>query len=355
MIKSPSNTEYTGQKETGFSTPVLLIIFNRPDTTRRVFEAIRNARPKKLFIAADGPRENKPGEMEKCLEVRKIVSVVDWECDVKTLFRDKNVGCGRGPAGAMSWFFSQVEEGIILEDDCLPSPDFFRFCASLLERYRNDTRVMQIGGINLVAPEDRDDEYSYSFSNHNYIWGWATWRRAWNLFRFNMDYYDVITEKKYHSHYYKSKDEEVYFKFVFDQTYSNIEHTSVWDYQWQYSRMLQAGLSIVPCRNLVINLGYGADATHTNKYADIIPKLQLEQMDFPLRHPEFMMPDLTNDELNFRRNYTTPMWRLKRRLKAFIPSPLLKFVKTFLLKHEPAPMVIAVAMCVRNLLPLGFL
>ncbi|MBA4056200.1 MAG: nucleotide-diphospho-sugar transferase, partial [Marivirga sp.] len=163
----------------GLETPVLLLIFNRPDTTRRVFEAIRKARPKRLFVAADGPRQHKPEDADRCAKARKIATDVDWECEVKTFFRDTNVGCGRGPSGGISWFFEHVDEGIILEDDCLPSPLFFRFCAELLERYRDDKRVMEIGGNTFMDEANRDKEYSYYFSSHNNIWGWATWKRAW--------------------------------------------------------------------------------------------------------------------------------------------------------------------------------
>lgn len=314
--------------ESDLQTPVLFIVFNRPSTTRQVFDAIRKAKPRKLFIAADGPRENIPGELEKCLETRTIATTIDWECDVTTLFREKNLGCGKGPANAITWFFSQVEEGIILEDDCLPSPDFFPFCSQLLEKYRFDSRVMQIGGNNLKQWTTGDEDYSYFFSNHNYIWGWATWRRAWKLFHFNMEYYDIIKQKHYHDHYYKSFDEQAFSRYVFDETYADLEQPTVWDFQWQYSRMLQGGLSIVPYRNLVINVGYGSDATHTSKAVDILPYLKLERTEFPLRHPEFIMAHAERDEKIFCSAFTTPWSRLKTRLKKFVPDLLIKPAKS---------------------------
>ncbi|HKZ36424.1 MAG TPA: hypothetical protein VJ184_02160, partial [Chryseolinea sp.] len=149
--------------------PVLFMIFNRPETTKRVFESIRNERPHRLFVAADGPRPNKPGEAEMCAEARKIATAVDWECEVKTLFREENLGCGRAPARAITWFFENVERGIILEDDCLPSHDFYLFCSILLERYRYDSRIMEIGGNNFLSDSMSDQEPSYYFSNHNMI------------------------------------------------------------------------------------------------------------------------------------------------------------------------------------------
>ena len=319
-----------------YPTPILFVVFNRPKTTEKVFEAIRKVRPKWLFVAADGPRDHVSGEWETCQEVRRIATSVDWDCEVKTLFREKNLGCGKAVSNAINWFFSHVEEGLILEDDCLPSEDFFPFCSELLERYRHDSRVMQIGGNNLNPPAERDEEYSYFFSNHNYIWGWATWRRAWNLFHYNMKYYDVVKEKRYHERYFKSLDEQVYFRYVFDKMYSNIEEATTWDYQWQYSRMLQVGLSIVPARNLVINLGCGNGATHNVKYHDIIPSLTLEKIGFPLRHPEFMMADLATDEKNFCQVFTTRWTRIKSRIKKLIPDALLKYVACFFFNINPA-------------------
>lgn len=307
------------------TTPVLFIIFNRPETTRRVFEAIRKARPKQLFIVADGPRGNHPEEIAKCNEARKIATALDWDCELKTLFRENNRGCGKGVAEGITWFFSQVEEGIILEDDCLPSQDFFRFSTELLERYRNDTRVMQISGNSLSASRYDDGEYSYFFSNQNFIWGWATWRRSWQLFDFRMNYYDEVSRKRYHNKYFNSFDEQDYYKYVFDQMYSDIEHTTIWDYQWEFTRMLNAGLAIVPWHNLVVNVGYGKDATHTSNYQDIIPDLKLESMEFPLKHPEFMMAHREKDSLIFNNVFTTPWSRIKQRVKRFIPKKILDY------------------------------
>ena len=163
-------------------SPVLFLVFNRPETTRRVFEAIRTAKPSRLYIAADGPRLEREGERANCEEVRKIALEVDWECDVKTLFRDENLGCKRAVSEGISWFFEHEDEGIILEDDCLPDRSFFSFCKDLLERYRHDTRIMVISGVNFQQGRKRT-EYSYYFSIYPHCWGWATWRSAWNCFR----------------------------------------------------------------------------------------------------------------------------------------------------------------------------
>ncbi len=300
-------------------TPVLLLIFNRPDTTKRVFEAIRKERPKRLFIAADGPRPNKPDDAKRCAEAREIATAVDWDCELKTFFRDGNVGCGQGPAGGINWFFEHVDEGIILEDDCLPSPLFFRFCAELLDRYRNDTRVMEIGGNTFLDEAIRDKEYSYYFSSHNNIWGWATWKRAWALYDFEMRNYKTIVENGYLKSCFPSFYEYNYFKWILDRTYANIKNVSWWDYQWELCRRLNSGLAIVPQRNLIINIGLGADATHTLEEDGTGSDLKFEDIQFPLKHPEFVLQDIRKDELFFRKTFTTPASRIKSRIKDLFP------------------------------------
>lgn len=167
------------------STPVLFVVFNRPETTSRVFNSIRNARPARLYVAADGPRAMREGEAQRCVEVRRIASAVDWPCEVRTLFRDENIGCRRSVSGAISWFFEHEPEGIILEDDCLPDASFFSYCATLLERYRIEPRVMAITGNNF-QPSMEGYSASYYYSIYNHVWGWASWRRAWALYDADM-------------------------------------------------------------------------------------------------------------------------------------------------------------------------
>ena len=183
-------------------TAVLLVIFNRPETTQVVFEAIRKAKPPRLYVAADGPRTEVPSDAKKCKEAREIINQVDWDCEVKTLFREKGLGCGLGPSSAFTWFFEHEEDGIILEDDCLPSQSFFWFCEELLERYRHDNRVMHIGGNNFLNGWQKDRDYSYYFSNSGHIWGWATWRRAWKLFDFNISLYEKLKGKNYFQNFF---------------------------------------------------------------------------------------------------------------------------------------------------------
>jgi hypothetical protein len=304
---------------------VLFLIFNRPDTTQQVFEAIRSAKPSRLYVSADGPRATKPGERERCEKARRIATAVDWDCQVRTLFRDENLGCGNSVAGAVSWFFEHEAEGIILEDDCFPSPGFFRFCSELLQRYRNDTRIMQIGGNNFLDEEYRDDEYSYMFSERNYVWGWATWKRAWDLFDFQTKYYDEVLKKGYLNDCFSSVYQRDYLNYVFDETFVR-RKKNVWSYQFDFARIINSGLTIVPNRNLVINLGFGEDATHTKDGFSF--DWRLEEMNFPLYHPEFVLADRSRDNMIFNRIFTTPASRAKTNLKRIIPRPVFeKFVK----------------------------
>lgn len=299
--------------------PVLLIIFNRASTTEIVLEEIRKAKPKKLFIAADGPRKEKPGDAEKCQAARAVVSKIDWDCEVKTLFRDENLGCGRGPAGAISWFFEHVEEGIILEDDVKPAPEFFRFCAELLEKYRDDDRVMTISGASMPNKFTKDSPYSYYFSDWDNIWGWATWKRAWKYFDYEIKDYPEVTKRGYLLSNYSSIFERYHFEDMLDRSHYQNGKVTWWDPQWTFARKINSGLVLVPTKNMITNLGFGADATNTfdgGSYSEV----KMETMEFPLQHPPFVMRDRNADDEVFRKYSTTAFGRLKRRIKHISPT-----------------------------------
>jgi len=239
---------------------VLLIIFNRPKLTERVFEQIRQARPEKIFIAADGPRINRPGEDKLCEESRKIVTMVDWPCDIKTNFQERNLGCKIHVSTAINWFFENVDDGIILEDDCLPNSSFFKFCNKMLERYRYDMRVMHVSGANLLN-SFTDSDASYFFSEISIIWGWATWKRAWNLYDINMSGIMSLSQNKTLPEILKDKR---YLNF-WTNHFKHImkKNVDTWDAQWQYSIFSNNGIVITPFLNTVRNIGFGPDATHT--------------------------------------------------------------------------------------------
>ncbi len=284
-------------------TPVLLIAFNKPDTTKKVFDKIRKAKPQKLFIAIDGPRNDV--EKEKVEEVKKIVSKIDWECDVQKLFRDKNRGLKEGYAEILDWFFENAEEGIILEDDCVPNPSFFMFCQELLEKYRYDDRIMHIAGSNCQRGWKRDKDYSYYFSRVPYTWGWATWRRAWKTYDLNLKSYPELLRKKYINDLYPSFFERQVLKSNFNSIY--YQGLKVWDVQWVFNLVVNNGLAIIPNENLIQNIGMvegASDMTHLDKERS----LPTEELKFPLNHPPFMICDLKSDNRLFK-------WSFKQKIR----------------------------------------
>lgn len=222
--------------------PVLFLIFNRPELTQRVFACIREARPAQLFVAADGPRLDHPGERQLCAEVRKVVGQVDWPCELLTLFRDENLGCRRAVDTAIDWFFAQVPEGIILEDDCLPTLSFFNFCQTLLEYYRFDERIMHISGDNFQFGKSRTP-YSYYFSKYAHCWGWASWRRAWKYYDKDMKTWPELKELKILDTIYDDSHEQRYWTDIFDRTHEG--NIDTWAYQWIFTCWIQSGLSIL--------------------------------------------------------------------------------------------------------------
>jgi hypothetical protein len=241
------------------SVPVALIIFNRPDLTARVFEAIRRVRPSQLFIIADGPRS--PAEDELCQQAREIIHRVDWDCQLKLEFSEINLGCGRRPRTGIDWVFSQVEQAIILEDDCVPSPGFFRFCEQLLERYRDDERVMHIAGSNFLTRQ-QIALYSYYFSKYaQACGGWATWARAWQHMDFEMKEWNKFVSERSSQVFDDSLERKHWVHKL--RPISAGQRPDVWDYQWQVSLWMRGGVSIVPATNLITNIGFRYDATHT--------------------------------------------------------------------------------------------
>ena len=234
------------------NTPVLFLIFKRLDTTMQVLEQIREAKPKKLYIAADGPRDEVAGEAEECEKLRKaVLDRIDWDCEIVKLFREQNITAKIAISEAIDWFFEHEEEGIILEDDCVPDPTFFSFCEHLLEKYRDDSRVLHISGCNLQFGQTYGDG-SYYFSKHVNIWGWATWRRAWKHYDITMKSFPQFQEQnqmynimdKMHARYTRR------FAGVYDTQGGRHE----WAYQWAYANLSQGGLAITPNKNLISNI-----------------------------------------------------------------------------------------------------
>lgn len=273
-------------------SPVLFILFKREDTTRRVFERIREAQPPRLYIAADGPRKDRPDEVEKCMETRKVVEKIDWPCEVKRLYRDENLGCGKGVSSAITWFFEHEEQGIIIEDDILPHLDFFLYCDEMLDLYKYDTKIQLITGRNsffkgFMSPS------TYYMSNLFHIWGWASWRRVWNTYEFD-------SKKMSYEHFFceLSKRElpiktVLYWKDIFVSMQSNPIDT--WDYQLYFNQILYGRYSIVPFINMTENLGFNSiEATHTKSF-NYSQANHKAHSPFPIIHPTKLAENIDAD------------------------------------------------------------
>lgn len=273
------------------TTPVVLMVFNRPDTTARVFAAIREARPSKFLVVADGPRSNRFDDVQKCAEVRRIIEMVDWPCAVLKNYADANLGCRLRVSSGLDWVFSQVEDAIILEDDCLPDPTFFRFCQEMLDLYRYDEKIMMISGANLLG-EWKSATQSHHFSNNGGIWGWACWRRAWQHYDVNMTlWWDSTSRLKVSNTLGGGR---IFRMRAIEFERAATGNVDTWDYQWSFAQLLQSGIAVVSAVNLISNIGFTADATHTvdpqNKFAELLTT--------PCRFPLIVDP-LTTVDHNF--------------------------------------------------------
>ena len=243
-------------------TPVLLIAWRRPQTLRQLINAIRPIAPTRLFVACDGPNPNRPGEAEKVAATRDLIEQeIDWPCQIEKLYSDVNQGCRLGVSRAITWFFERVEEGIILEDDCVPDQDFFSYCQTLLERYRFDTRVWCISGNNFQDGIWRGDA-SYYFSHYNHCWGWASWRRCWQHYDVDIKEWPKLKRSSFLKTIFPNYSERLYWSRIWDGIYFN-SSPDTWDYQWTFICLVNGGLTALPNKNLVNNIGFGPDATHT--------------------------------------------------------------------------------------------
>jgi hypothetical protein len=283
-------------------TPIAFIIFNRPDTARRVFEEIRKAQPPLLLLVADGPRPGHAHDAEQCARTRAIVDQVDWQCEIRKNYSDINLGCKKRVASGLDWVFSEVEEVIILEDDCLPHPTFFQFCEELLQKYRNDERIGHIGGSNLQFGRQRGP-YSYYFSRYIHVWGWASWRRAWEGYDPDLALWPKAREEKRLQQFLGVLSLVGYWTNIFEKVYQN--EIDTWDYQWSFHCWAQGRLVIIPNVNLISNIGYGADATHLIGQS-IFGNMKTEAMQFPLAHPPLFLRDSAADKYTEKYHFFSP-------------------------------------------------
>jgi hypothetical protein len=284
-------------------TPLAIMVFNRPDMTARLFEAVRAARPPRLFVVADGPRADRPGEAEACAKVRSIVEQVDWPCAVEQEFSATNLGCKRRMSSGIDWVFGRVEEAIILEDDCIPGESFFAFCDALLERYREDERVMGVTGCNFQFGRPRGTA-SYHFSRYMHVWGWASWRRAWRHYDVDMAEWPLLREGRWPRDVFGGRVAASGWRHWFDLTHAG--RLDTWDYQWLFAILRRGGLVATPNVNLVRNIGAGVGATHPVQKGPLHDQ-PAGSLDFPLVHPVEVRQDEQADE--FFRRFFTPSLR----------------------------------------------
>ena len=282
-----------------FKTAVLFLVFNRPDTTAQVFEAVRKARPRRLYVAADGPRPDRLGEAEKVAKVREIATAVDWPCELKTLFQEENLGCKYAVSGGITWFFQHEEQGIILEDDCFPHPDFFTFCETLLDRYVTDDRVWVITGDNFQNGVRRG-EASYYFSRYNHVWGWASWRRAWQKADMDICFWPEWKNSAAWRGFWPDSVARKYWEKIFDRMYRS--EIDTWDYPWTASVWYHGGLTATPNVNLVSNIGFGKDATHTASADSPMSKIATGVIG-EISHPAAIEPDAIADRYAFNHTF----------------------------------------------------
>ena len=282
-------------------TPVLLIAFARPATTREVLEAIRAAQPPRLYIAVDGPRKGRSDDERNVRAVRALVEQVDWPCEVKSLFSAHNLGVGYAPPAALDWFFAHEEEGIVLEDDCVPTPGFFPFCEELLEKFRDDENVAQICGSNFA--NDHVGDASYYFTKYADIWGWASWSRAWRARDMEMTRWPSWRDSKsLHSLCGSTRGFVDVWTLVFDNMRES-KTRPTWDYQWMFTCWERGMISISPRTSLVRNVGFGGDAAHVGH--GFVPTYsgELEDIEFPLVHPSLREPEPAREREIARRRY----------------------------------------------------
>jgi len=307
-------------------TPVLLIIHRRPAATRRVFDAIAMARPRRLFIAADGPATAE--DREACELTRASVQAVDWECRVTHDFSDRNLGLNRRMISAIQWVFGESKSAIILEDDCLPHPRFFSFCSSVLDRYHHDSRVLHVSGE--CYRGTREGDCSYFFSKYPLAWGWATWRRAWSLFDPLMSSWPRFRRQPEADALFDSPDERIYWLSTFDRLHQDqlAGRSASWDYAWYYACMTN-GLSIHPASNLVTNIGYGPLASNTRDDSALSNRATVT-LEEPLRHPDWVVRDRRADLDTFDARFPGAILKHQRSLAHQIGRPgrwALRFIR----------------------------
>ena len=291
-----------------FDVPILLILWRRPEATKKLIQVLKSIKPRNLYIACDGARDGNSIEIQKVKKTREIVKKeINWEVNLNTFFKNKNFGCKYGVSNAINWFFENVEEGIILEDDCIPHVDFFEFCEVLLEKYRHDKRIFCISGANQINQTIGDG--SYFFSRYNHCWGWASWRRCWIQYDVEMSLWPKYkTSELIKSNFFLKKEQNFWTK-TFDNFYFH-GYPESWDYQWFFTSLIHGGMTAIPNKNLIENIGFGEDATHTisgKSPLKMIPNKKIRSSGvLPIKHPKFVIRSEFADRIVERQTFSGP-------------------------------------------------
>ncbi|HON82099.1 MAG TPA: hypothetical protein PLN56_07350 [Methanoregulaceae archaeon] len=282
------------------TTPVVFIIFNRPQTTKLVLDEILKAKPPKIYVIADGPRDNAPADKTRCDETRALIENSEIDSPIKKIYSDTNMGCPERVISGLNWVFTQEDQAIILEDDCVPDASFFRYCDELLLKYDDDNRVMTISGDNFQFGKKRT-KYSYYFSIYPHIWGWATWKRAWKQYDKNILMWPEVKENRFLNGFLHDRLSVMYWNRIFDRVYDGTLKT--WDYQWVFSSWMNNAFSIIPHVNLISNVGFGQEATLTKK-KDKFSNIPSSALEFPLHHPPYVMRNWKADRFTQKDHFS---------------------------------------------------
>ncbi|GAB3931392.1 hypothetical protein [Larkinella terrae] len=308
--------------------PVLFILFNRPRHARQVLDQIRLAQPQQLYVAIDGPRPDRPADSEQVAQCIALLEEIDWPCEVHRLIQPRNLGCKRGVSTAIDWFFGQVEMGIILEDDCLPDPTFFSFCRENLLYHQHNPGVMHITGVNFQHGQWHGDG-SYFYSKICHVWGWAGWSRAWQKYDVNMTTYPEFRQLNLIKSLFTDPKVQQYWNEAFDGVFSG--QIDTWDYQWCYAIWINYGLCICPNQNLISNIGFDENATHTKKDTELTANRPLQPLT-EIVHPRFFIENRQATEYSLNK-FFRKVTGIKERMENITNKTGLKTMKSTFKKH----------------------
>ena len=295
-------------------SPVLFLVFNRPNESRSVFEAIRKVKPKKFYIAGDGPRKGHLNDIENCAKTREIVNEIDWPCQVVLLMRNENLGCGLAVSQALNWFFDNEPEGIVLEDDCLPNDDFFRFCDSMLQKYRHDGRIGHISGTNMHDNIKRGNA-TYFFSRLTGIWGWASWARVWKDYDYHLSKLDSAIGANFLDDLIPNR--RIQKSLLRDFINTKAGNNDTWDYQYLFMHLISHRMSVFPNSNLISNIGFNSNGTHTLSDSEY-SAVKTKPLDDDITHPDIYLPSKSADIYTLEKAIPARPYAYFRKLKRIL-------------------------------------